>query len=399
MATESHAKLHMSKFQPSSTLKSAALGFVAIGLIGLALGLLKNPERMWTSYLVAFFFVSLLGLGGLFFTAINHIARAGWSAGIRRLAEGMGSFIPVILVGSLILLAGVKKLYPWANPEVVAGNALIAAKAAYLNMGFLVVRLLVFGLGSAYFMMKIVGNSLKQDVSGDEALTGKNLKLSIAYVLFFAIFFSLFSVDLLMSLLPTWYSTIFGVYCFAGMFQSSLAFFVLLLLYMKKTGNISGYYSEEHIHDVAKYLKAFTVFWAYIAFSQYMLIWYANIPEETEYYLLRAQGGWLWISMSLLIFKFAVPFLALLPRSAKRNPTHLAMVCCLILVMQYVDIYWMVYPNFNDNHVVFGFYEIALLLLFMGLFLLNLIRFFTKNNIVAIKDPRMHESLGHHVTY
>lgn len=140
----------------------------------------------------------------------------------------------------------------------------------------------------------------------------------------------MFSFDLLTSLLPTWYSTIFGIYCFSGMFQSSLALFIMILIFIKNSGFVKGYYTADHIHDVAKFLKGFTVFWAYIAFSQFMLIWYANIPEETEFYLIRTSGGWMSVSMALLVFKFIVPFLVLLPRAAKRNETHLMVVSALI---------------------------------------------------------------------
>jgi hypothetical protein len=389
----------LKKFVPSQSLNSVIYSLILIGVIGFAVGLMKDQSRLWTSYLVAFFFFSSLGLGGLFFSAVNFVANAGWSSGIRRLSEGMSAFLPVMFFGSLILLLGVKKLYPWADPEVIAAVPLVQAKTAYLNIPFLIVRLVVFGLGSLYFAHKIVGNSLLQDSTGDAELTHKNRRTGIAFILFFAIFFSLFSVDLLMSLLPTWYSTIFGVYLFAGLFQSSLAFLMLLMIFIKNNQFVQGYYTVEHVHDVAKYLKAFTVFWAYIAFSQFMLIWYANIPEETEFFLMRAQNGWMAVSMALLIFKFVVPFLALLPRGAKRNEVHLTGVCLLILLTQYLDIFWLVYPNFNENNLVFGFQELTMIALFLGIFLLTTSRFLQKNNLVAIKDPRLHESLSHHVTY
>lgn len=399
MAGSNHQNAHVSQFEPSQRLKTVSFAFIGIGLLGLIVGLLRDQDRLWTSYLVAFFYVSCLGLGGLFFTSIQHIAKAGWSTGIRRLSEGMASFIPVIFIGSLVLLLGIHKLYPWTNAEYIASSPLVAAKTAYLNVGFLIVRLVVFGLGMWFFGRKIIGHSLLQDKTGDESLTHKNVGWSIAWVLFFALSFSLFTVDLLMSLLPTWYSTIFGIYCFAGMFQSSLAFLILLMIYMKRQGVVQGYYGIDHIHDVAKFMKGFTVFWAYIAFSQFMLIWYANIPEETEFYLLRAGGGWMAISMALLFFKFIIPFLILLPRAAKRNESHLIMVSILILIMQYVDVYWLVYPNFFEGQVVFGLSEIAMLLLFMGIFLTTMMKFFSTNSVVAIKDPRLHESLSHHVTY
>ena len=219
MAGHQTPNLHVGKFEASQRLKTISFAFIGIGLLGLVVGLLRDQDRLWTSYLVAFFYVSCLGLGGLFFTAIQHIAKAGWSTSIRRLSEGMASFLPVIIVGSLILLLGVHKLYPWSNPEYVASNALVAAKTAYLNVGFLVVRLLIFSIGMYLFGRKIVGNSLKQDQTGDEQLTHSNVAWSIGWVLFFALSFSMFCIDLLMSLLPTWYSTIFGIYCFAGLFH------------------------------------------------------------------------------------------------------------------------------------------------------------------------------------
>lgn len=400
MGTNNHGSdLYVGKFEPSQRMKTLAFAFVAIGLIGFLVGLMKNQERLWTSYLVAFFFATCLGLGGLFWASVQNLAKAGWSVSIRRLAEGMASFIPFILVGGLVLIGGVKYLFPWANPEVVAHDAAVAAKTAYLNVGFLIGRLIFFGLAMIFFARKIIGNSLKQDQTGDQQLTISNVGWSIAWVIVFALSFSLFSVDLLMSLLPSWYSTIFGIYCFAGLFQASLAFLVLLIIYMRRTGFIRGYVTDEHMHDVAKFTKGFTVFWAYIAFSQFMLIWYANIPEETEFFILRATQGWMGISMALLIFKFCVPFLALLPRAAKRNQNHLILICSILLVMEYIDIYWMVYPNFFENKVTFGFYEIAMILLFAGLFMLTMMRFFQKHSLVAIKDPRMHEAISHHVTY
>lgn len=391
--------LHVAKFEPSQRLKTLSYSFIGIGVLAFIIGLMRDPQRLWTSYLAAFFFFSCLGLGGMFFAAINHVTKAGWSVSVRRYAEGMTAFLPIMLVGSLVLALGMTSLYPWANPEVANANPYIAAKLGFLNIPFMILRLVLFGVGCLIFKKLLVGSSLLQDKTGDPAITVKSVGRSIAFILFFAIMFSLFTVDLLMSLLPTWYSTIFGIYCFAGLFQSSLAVLALIIIYMKKNGYVRGYVTTEHLHDVVKFLKGFTVFWAYIAFSQFMLIWYANIPEETEYYIMRAQHGWLGISMALLVLRFIVPFIALLPRGAKRNETHVILVSILILVMQYVDIYWMIYPNFNDGGVAFGLLEICMFLGFLGLFLTSLMNFFSKNQLVATKDPRMDEALNHHVTY
>jgi hypothetical protein len=399
MATGSSNELKVEKFVPSANLKTVMWVLIGLGLLSFVIGL-RSPERLWPAYLTAFFYFSCLGLGGLFFTAIQHIAKAGWSSSIRRLSESMTAFIPVILVGGLVLLIGMKYLFPWANAEVIASSPMVAAKTGYLNVGFFAVRLALFCVGWLVFKYFIVGNSLKQDQTGDEQLTHKNVGMSIGFILFFSISFTLFSMDLLMSLLPTWYSTIFGIYTFAGLFQSSLAFLALMIIYVTRSGFIKGYVNHEHLHDVVKFLKGFTVFWAYIAFSQFMLIWYANIPEETEYYLMRSQNsGWIMISMGLLIFRFIVPFLALLPRGLKRNENHVILVSTLILIMQYVDIYWMVYPNFFHGHVTFGLTEVGMFAGFAGIFLYTVTSFLQKNNVMAIKDPRLHEAVNHHVTY
>jgi hypothetical protein len=398
MASHSH-DLQVKPFDTSSTLKVLILALIGIGLISFGLGLFLDEGRTWTSYLVSFFYFSCLGLGGLFFSAIQHLTKAGWSTSIRRYAEAMTSFIPFILVGGLILLLGSKVLFPWTHEDVINSSALIKAKTAYLNIPFMATRIVICSLGWFAFKWFIVGNSLSQDQSGDHQLTIKNVGLSIAFVLFFAFSFSFFSVDLLMSLLPTWYSTIFGIYCFAGLFQSTFAVLALMIIFIKRAGLVKGYVTVEHQHDIVKFMKGFTVFWAYIAFSQFMLIWYANIPEETEYYIMRSQNGWLAISFLLLIFRFIVPFIALLPRGLKRNENHVIAVSVLILVMQYVDIFWMVYPNFNDGLIKFGLLEIGLFLGFLGLFLLGVTSFFKKYSMVALKDPRLHEAINHHVTY
>ncbi len=399
MGEHKHVDLHVSKFKAPAMLKTIGFALLAVGIITFIFGLMKNQERIWPSYLVTYFYFSCLAVGGLFWLAINNIAKAGWSVTIRRYAEAMTAFIPAILVGGLVLIAGMKVLFPWARPEVIAENAVVAAKAGYLNVGGFVIRLVIFAVGAFVFRYVIVGNSLKQDANGNESYTHKNVPVSVGFIFFYAIMFSLFCVDMLMSLLPTWYSTIFGIYGFAGMIQATMALMAIIIVLMKRSGLVKGYVTEEHQHDVVKYLKGFSVFWAYIAFSQFMLQWYANIPEETEYYILRAQGGWLPISLALLIFRFVVPFLALLPRGNKRNDTNVIAVAVLVLVMQYVDIFWMVYPNFFDGHLTFGVYEIGIFAGFAGAFLLTMMAFWSKHSLVPTKDPRIHEAINHHVAY
>lgn len=385
------------KIEIPSTNRTLAYLFVVVGLATFVIGLLVEPARAWASYLTSFWFFFSIGLGGLFFTAIQHVTNSQWSTTVRRYSEALTSFLPLAgVLGLILVFGGAKYLYVWLDPDVVAGDALIQKKVAYLNKGFFFVRAIgFFGLW-LLFRQLIVPKSLKQDQTGDSALTLAAVKPSVIFLMVFAITYSLFSVDLLMSLDPHWYSTMFGVYCFAGLFQSSLAVIILITVWLMKRGALRGYVNENHIHDLGKLLFAFTVFYAYIGFSQFMLIWYANLPEETEFFLHRSHGAWWNISISLLVLKFVVPFLVLLPRGSKRNPKILVPAAILLLVMQYVDDYWLIYPNFNEGEFVFSIWEIGIFLGMLGGFLLCLYRFLSKHSVVPVGDPRLEESTHHH---
>ncbi len=383
----------------SSTFKAFFLILFGLGAAVFAYLLFTDQERAWHAYLTAYFYFFILAIGGLFFSSIQHITKAGWSVNVRRFCESFTAFLPYAFVGALLLLLGGKHLYEWMIPAKVHANHLLEHKQSYLNTPFFVVRIVLFFGLWLLFNKKLVGGSLEQDKTGDENLTHRSVGWSIGFLLVFAITFSLFCVDLIMALQPLWFSTIFGIYCFAGLFQSTMATMILLILYCRKQGLLTGYVNENHLHDLGKFMFAFTVFWAYVAYSQYMLIWYANLPEETIFYLPRVTGSWTIVSMALLLFKFVVPFFALLSRRSKRNPTFLGTICVLILVMQYVDLYWLIYPNLSEEKVVFGIPEVTIWLGMAGLFLFVITRFLSKHPIVPVRDPRIHESLNHHVTY
>lgn len=383
----------------SGQLKGICLALVLLGVAAFGFLLTKDKDRAWHAYLAGYFYFFLIAIGGLFFASIQHVTRAGWSVNVRRICEAFTAFLPVAFVGGLVLLAGGKSLYEWMDSAKVASDHLLSHKQGYLNTPFFVIRLVLFFGLWLMFSKKLVGDSLKQDKNGDDSISEKLVGWSIAFLLVFAISLSLFSVDLIMALQPHWFSTIFGVYCFAGLFQSTMASMILMILYAKKKGMLEGYVDENHLHDLGKFMFAFTVFWAYIAYSQYMLIWYANLPEETIFFLPRVTGGWTYVSAALLLFKFVVPFLALLSRRAKRNPAYLGVLCVWILIMQYVDLYWLIYPNYNAETPVFGIAEFLIWAGFGGGFLFLTLRFLSQNNIVPVKDPRAHESLHHHVVY
>lgn len=387
------------KFEVTAKMKTLFAIFMFIGASSFIVTLINDPKRAWYAYVIGFFYFVSLALGGLFFTSVQHFAKAGWSVNIRRFSESFASFLPVSIVFGIGLLLGAPVIYEWLHPEVVAADHLLQHKAPYLNQTFFCIRTIIFFVMWVMFAKWIVGGSLKQDKNGDSSITQSLVGKAIAFTTFFAFSYSFFSVDTLMSLQPHWFSTIFGVYTFAGLFQSTLAFMILFIIFCVKKGLLKGFVDDNHIHDLGKFLFAFTVFWAYIAFSQYMLLWYANLPEETIFLVPRSQGEWLYVSVALIIFKFIVPFLALLPRWAKRNYAHLAAVSILILAMQYVDLMWLSYPTLDPDEVKFSLTEIGTFVGFLGVFMFTVTKFLSKNSLVPVKDPRIEESLHHHVVY
>ena len=292
---------------------------ILVGVLGFIFTVFSDASRAWQAYLMAFFLVTSISLSSLFFLALQHLSGAQWSVNIRRLFEALAAFIPYSILFMGLLLIGAPEIYKWLDPKIVAQDALIAHKAPYLNFTFFLVRSVIFFFGWLFFYHRIVSGSLKQDETGDENLIKKLIPYSISFIMFFALSYSLLSVDLVMSLEAHWFSTIFGVYTFSGSMQTMFASVILLMLYISKKGWFNGMVSLDHLHDLGKFLLGFTIFWAYIAYSQYMLIWYANIPEETIFFYHRSEGAWAIVSLSLIVFKFIVPFFTSTSTLGKEN--------------------------------------------------------------------------------
>lgn len=384
-------------FEVSGGIKTALGIFVAIGVATFAMALKMDPSRAWASFVMNHFYFMSLSLGGLFFAALQWLTGAMWSAPIRRLSESFSSYLPFVAVTFIILYFGIGHLYSWSHMEHVKGDLVLEGKTGYLSTTFFVIRNLVAVVLWVIFAKILIGNSLAQDSQkGNNTLTEKNRKLAPAFMLVFGLSFTMASFDQIMSLDPHWFSTMFGVYCFAGLFYSILAATCLLTLFLRAKGKLNGILNDNHLHDLGKFMFAFTVFWAYIGFSQFMLIWYANLPEETEYFIRRFDHCWFYVSLFLLVGKFLVPFFILAPRDAKRTPKILGSVAVFMLIAQWIDVMWMVQPEFFSTGPKFGLVEIGVTLGFIGVFGLFVSRFLAKHNIVAIGDPRLEESVFHH---
>jgi hypothetical protein len=370
---------------------------VVIGLIGFFSAYSSDHLKAWTSFLRGHFYFMQLSIGALFFCVICWITTSMWSAPVRRIAEGFTAYLPFTVVSTLILFLGAHTLFEWTHLEVVKNDPIIGGKAGYLNMTFFMIRTLIAVLGWNYFQKKIVGASLATDHGADyKSVYEKNRKTGVVFLIFFAITFSMAAFDQLMSLDPHFFSTMFGVYTFAGTYQSFFALLAIVTIILKRKGYLKQVVNENHIHDIAKLMFAFTVFWAYTGFSQYMLIWYANLPEETGYFLARFVPGWEWWSIGLFISKFIVPFFILLPRTFKRCENTVLIASVWILGTQFFDLNWMIQPQVYKEAPNLNFTDIAVWLGFLGVFGLMVTRFYKKNNVLAITDPYLKDSAFHH---
>lgn len=374
-------------------LGTVALGLGVIGLVASAVGFFIDKDHFYHSYLTAFFFWLTVGLGALFFTILHHLTRASWSTVLRRFSESLMSTVPYMVVLLLPVLFGIHDLYHWSHEDAVASDILLQKKAPYLNIPFFLVRVgFYFAVWTivVYYLNKY---SASQDVRHDDSLYLKMRKVSAPGLPLFAFTLTFASIDWIMSLEPHWYSTIFGVYIFAGTFIASIGFTIVFLAYQRKKGILNNEVTVEHRHNLGKLLFAFTVFWAYIGFSQYMLIWYANLPEEAFWFLQRWEGSWKILSVALPIGHFGIPFVALIPRAAKRSFKWLLFMAIYMLVFHYIDIFWIVMPNHFEHGAVFGWLEIATFIGVGGIFVWLFWRKYTSAALVPVNDPGLKLSI------
>ncbi len=391
------------KFVLPTKLNSLYMGFIGIGIVSLIVGFYVNSHRAWGGFLVLIFFLLSLGLSGGFFASVQYISGATWSLVIRRISEVMFSILPY--VGGLVVLLffGIHELYEWSHADVVAKDHILQQKKAYLNTPFFIARIVFYfivwyGLGRYLYKTSIL-----QDKTKDAKLKPKLTAISAGYLLAFAYFFALASIDLVMSLEPHWYSTMFPVYTFASMAYLGVAMHIIILKTIQNNGGLKDV-SKEHYHDLGKFLLMFTIFWAYIAFCQFMLMWYANLPEETIY-LEKRFGNSTWKVFTVLFWigHFVIPFFILLSREIKRDANKLVKVAWFCLFMGFVDMIWMIYGGiYQHNHIdnfPIGWMEIGLFLGAIGLFHYVVLNLFQKKEEMPIGHPEIKESISFHQSH
>jgi hypothetical protein len=384
--------------------KAAGVGALAL-LVAAVLGSLEGDgfRRFSLSYVTAYMWVLALGLGALFWVTLQHLVNAHWSIVLRRVGEILAAQAPLLAVLALPIVLpifmGQSSIYAWSDTHKAHADHLLHHKSPYLSPTSFFIRFVVyFGfwtLLSRYFLK----SSLAQDSSKDTAgITGKMRAVAGPAMIGFGLTMTFCSIDLLMSLDPMWFSTIFGVYYLASCIQGNNAFVALVAMWLNKRGILAKSVTTEHFHDLGKMVFAFTVFWAYVAFSQFMLIWYANIPEETGWYKIRFEGGWTggWglLSAVLLFGHFVIPFFGLLSRHIKRRRPTLAFWCVWQLVMIYLDMYWLVMPNSGFEYPPFALIDLFCAVGIIGVFIAGASLRAKNLNLMPTNDPRLNKSLA-----
>ena len=404
----------------SGSYKKWTMGLLIVGAIALLYGFIMyhpfspaghneniNGTRFWAVLLQNAVYWLLIVNASMFFIGVTTLAMGGWQVALRRVPEAISSVVPVLgVIAFLILMAivwgGHDDIYHWVNKEIVANDKIIKGKSGFLNPVF-------FSAFSAItiFLWSFLGNkmrslSLKSDEDGpmDYETGNKWIKKNILWAALFIVFFGL-SVGStipwlwLMSIDTHWYSTMFSWYTFASSFVAGMSLIALFIVYLKNNGQLE-YVTEEHIHDIGKFMFAFSIFWTYLWFSQYMLIWYANIPEETGYFKIRVQGPYRGIFFLNLILNFACPLLILMKKSSKRNYTLLTFMAILIIFGHWIDFWQMVMPGTLYEHAEIMPFEFGIALLFIGIIMWRVGVYLSSHSLTVKNHPFLKESMIHH---
>jgi hypothetical protein len=362
-----------------------------IGIAGLLAGAIFDPERIWANLLLAGLFILGLGLGGLYFVAIHYAAGAGWATAFRRIPEAMMGLIPVgsVLV-ALAVFGGGHTLYPWMEEQ----EALQGFKGSWLSPSFFYLRTMVYLVLFCGFGGVIGRNSRRQDEGGEAGLTGRNRGLSAAFLLFGSVVLTLAAIDWIKSLEPYWFSTMWGVYQFSGLFVAGLAAILLLAGWLERGGE--KLLNESHLHDLGKLLFAMSTFWMYIWFSQAMLIWYANVSEEAIHYTDRLNSGWAPMMVTVVLLRWVVPFFALMSQGAKKNSTVLRRVAAVALVGHAADLMVQIHPPVTGAEPAVTWGEVGALLVVVSALFVVVGRRLAASELIPVGDPYLKESYHYH---
>ncbi|MFN5055498.1 MAG: quinol:cytochrome C oxidoreductase [Bacteroidota bacterium] len=388
---------------------------ILLGVGGLAfvlgvvfLGMSKDElaqTRFWSVLLQNSTFFLLVVNASMFFSCVTTLARGGWQMAFRRVPEAISSVVPVFSILALLVFVGIifghkHGIYHWLDKDHVAHDPILKGKVAFLNPTFFMVWTIITLALWSFVGAKMRKLSSQADENMDQEISKKFIWNNTVWAAVFIVFFALTVGSTipwlwLMSIDAHWYSTMYSWYTFASTFVAGMSLVAIFVVYLKNQDYLE-YVSEEHLHDLGKFMFAFSVFWTYLWYSQFMLIWYANIPEETIYFKPRLQGAYRGIFFLNLIINFVLPFLLLMRRGSKRNYTSMTFVAVLIILGHWVDFYQMVMPGTMHEHYSLGWFEFGILIFYVGLIMYFVGRGLSKKPLLAVHHPFVKESLIHH---
>ncbi|HLH40064.1 MAG TPA: hypothetical protein VKX39_13025 [Bryobacteraceae bacterium] len=370
-----------------------ALAFAAlVAVIACAAGYIQDPARFFHSYIVAFGFVAATGLGASFFVMVQFLSGSAASVTVRRIMENIMYTLPFGALLFIPVALGLKDIYSWTTFDATH-DAAMRWKAPYLSENFFVIRAAVYFLMWSIWIFSIYRQSTRQDTEKSVRQMYIASRWSAPGLFLVVVVGTLASFDWFMSIEPKWYSTIFGLYILSGGALTFMSIVTLVALGFRRAGVLKNSITIEHYHDLGKWMFALTAFYTYIAFSQYLLIWYANIPEETVWYRHRIAGGWFWIAISMPFIRFVIPFFTLLCRPAKRNLKVLGFVAVWSIVVEYIDLYWVAMPAYYPAGPRVSWLDFATLAATASLAGLVFWSRFKKHKMVPVGDLRFEQGL------
>lgn len=389
----SSTSVDYTKKELPKNLTSAGLVLFAVGLLVMVLAYFTDADRAAFNNVWILTFVTSLGLGSLFWIAVEYIAGAVWSTPFRRVMEILTYLLFLAAIIAIPAYLSSHSVFHWAHHDVVEHDPMLKAKSSYLNTSFFGIRQVVFFAIWLLFMFIFTRFSLKQDITSEQSITSRLVKTSAVFFPLFALSITFFSFDWLMSLEPHWFSTIFGVYYFSGTVLSAMAIITYTVIKLYEKGYLVKKLSRDNFYSLGALLFAFVNFWAYIAFSQFLLIWYANLPEETVWFLQRWEGSWLFITIGLIIVHFVVPYFGLLSQPSKMNLGRLKFMSLWILFAHLYDLYWMIFPTYSAEGFVFGWMEIGSVIFIIGSVITVFALASRNKNLIPLNDPKLKRGL------
>jgi len=384
------------EFSSESKLPQILFGVGAVGLLLSAVGYFTNQDQFFFSYLISFTFFTGIAIASVFMVMFHHITKSKWGVVIRRIPEVFGGNLWIWAIFLIPVLLGIHNLYHWSHEEAVAADKILKGKSSYLNTPFFIIRQFIYFAIWGFVGHRLFKASVELEKTGDWGITTLMRKISAPAIPLFGLSVAFASFDWLMSLDPHWFSTMFGVYFFAISFQSFWAIMILMVFFLHRSGYLKNTIGEAHIYDMGAWLFAFTVFYAYIAFSQFLLIYYANLPEETLWFYDRLEGGFEYIAYGLLLFRFVLPFLVLLNRDQKRKRAVLGFVSVVVVVMHFLEIYWIVMPTMHPEEahgLHFNWMDFTAFVGLGGIFFGLFFHRFRQNSMIPENDPKLEACL------